>query len=131
MIILYGGACVCRNFRRVDLGSTAELAYFYAGDWDIAGAIDFSGISTASGIKKGATYRTISTDPSQTSVTITGITWKVNDYLIIKNNITSGGTITINDVLYSDKNPGYNTSVPGDLGKNTEAVTKNIVLGGL
>lgn len=60
----------------------------YKGSWDITSATDYSGITLP--VKKGYLYYVTGTGPK----TIGGIEWNAGDYLLVNEDVASGGSLS-------------------------------------
>ena len=60
----------------------------YKGTWDITSATDYSGITLP--VKKGYLYYVTGTGPK----TIGGIEWNAGDYLLVNDDVASGGSLS-------------------------------------
>ena len=72
------------------IGTALTGALIYQGTWTATGQTDYSSITLP--VKKGYMYAVSGT------ATIGGVEWNSGDYLVIKNDVASGGTITSSDV---------------------------------
>lgn len=72
----------------IDLALTGAL--IYQGTWTATGQTDYSSITLP--VQKGYMYAVSG------NATIGGVEWNSGDYLVIKNDVASGGTITSSDV---------------------------------
>ena len=70
------------------IGTALVGGIIYRGTWDITSATDYSGITLP--VKKGYLYYVIGTGP----VTIGGIEWNAGDYLLVNDDVASGGSLT-------------------------------------
>ena len=70
------------------IGTALVGGVIYQGTWDITSATDYSGITLP--VKKGYLYYVTGTGP----VTIGGIEWNAGDYLLVNENVASGGTLS-------------------------------------
>lgn len=72
------------------IGTALTGALIYQGTWTATSQTDYSSITLP--VKKGYMYAVSGT------ATISGVEWNSGDYLVIKNDVASGGTISSSDV---------------------------------